>query len=140
MRCFTLPMPKVKRSRRGGVKYRARKLLAEYSNAPATTYNTDFSDYSHYDSDYEALFAEHNPSAENFDRHEGYNSKALWPFSLVAIALQPIPAISPLHLAKSDSRYEAVPRFMQPIRCEHCERNNPAKIQCITLQADFNIA
>lgn len=81
------------RTRRRGVKYRAQKLLLQYRFVPACSESIAVKD--HYDQKYEQLFAAHNTSVTEFKRREGYYPRKPWPFTLVALILEPFPGIHP---------------------------------------------
>lgn len=92
------------KTRRGGVKYRARKALLQFRLAPANSENVGVED--HYDAEYERLFAAHNPSVEaEFERREGYHPRRPWPFQLVELTVEPFPEVTGVPL--DDPRYTA---------------------------------
>lgn len=97
------------KTRRGGVKYRARKTLLQFRLAPADSENVGVEE--HYDAEYERLFAAHNPSiVPEFERREGYHPRRPWPFQLVELTLEPLRAVAgiplddPRHAVYSSAR------------------------------------
>jgi len=115
-------MPKVKKTRRGGVKHRARRMLTQFTFKPATAYGSDLlgssADYRN-DTEYEERFRENNFS---FDRREGYNPRAAWPFKLVPIARAPAPAIPTDNFCAKNPRrlIYSSPRDIKELKCDYC--------------------
>lgn len=101
--CATHSM-KQKRTRRAGAKYHARKLLRQYQFAPANEAHPELLGVDSYDdNEYDLLFRAHNPSACEFERREGYNSHAPWPFRLIPLTLETPGAVH--WIKENDPRY-----------------------------------
>jgi hypothetical protein len=99
-------MPKPK-THRGGVKHRAKRLLAQYRAAVVNDAVSDFLGIENYcDPEYEKLFAQHNPSVAEFNRREEYNSHKPWPFKLIKLALDPISNLPTRYIPEGDPRKE----------------------------------
>jgi len=107
-------MPKAKKTRRGGVKHRARRMLTQFESAPATSYNSELLgtgiDYRD-DEEYEERFRDYN---FGFDRREGYNSKVAWPYKLTPVTNSPAPAVPAENFCAADPRRPAY------LRCDYC--------------------
>jgi len=113
-------MPKAKRTRRGGVKHCARRLLAQFTTKPANPFTAGFFDIEYRsDAEYEALFQNSN---SDFDRREGYNSKVPWPFTLLPFAKSVSPVISETEFHSADPRRAiySTPRKYSQLKCDYC--------------------
>jgi len=115
-------MPKPKKTRRGGVKHRTRRMLTEFASKPANPRYSELVgtslDYRN-DTEYEEQFREYNFS---FDRREGYNAKVAWPYKLTPIASPPVPAVPVDNFCGADPRRSAyaTPREIRPLTCDYC--------------------
>lgn len=117
-------MPKTKKTRRGGVKHRARRLLAQYQTQPASAYITSLIGVTnHIDPEYEALF--NQPELEEFERREGYNKSKPWPFTLVPVTTPAITAVSKSRLSSADPRRRiyTTDREVHSHECEYCDND-----------------